>query len=64
MRPTDEFLVDCPHCWERIAFELDQSDPGVHELIEDCPVCCSPIALRLTVGDDGSPALEARHPDE
>jgi hypothetical protein len=64
MQALEELLVQCPHCWQSFAVEMDCSECGLHEFIEDCPVCCAPIQYRLAVDGDVGARVEALRPDD
>jgi len=41
----EEAIVDCPHCGEPAAFEIDTTAGEEQSYFEDCPVCCRPMEV-------------------
>jgi transcription elongation factor Elf1 len=43
----DEYVFQCPYCWEQISMLIDVSQPN-QSYIEDCEICCNPIQVSIT----------------
>jgi hypothetical protein len=41
----EEIVVDCPHCGEPAAFDVDTTAGEEQSYYEDCPVCCKPMEV-------------------
>ena len=41
----EEIIVDCPHCGEHIALDVDTTAGSEQSYFEDCPVCCRPMEV-------------------
>jgi hypothetical protein len=41
----EEIVVDCPHCGEPAAFDVDTTAGVEQSYYEDCPVCCKPMEM-------------------
>ena len=41
----EEIIVDCPHCGEHVALDVDTTAGPEQSYFEDCPVCCRPMEV-------------------
>ena len=41
----EEVVVDCPHCGEHVALDVDTTAGPEQSYFEDCPVCCRPMEV-------------------
>lgn len=46
MNLSEDIEVECPHCGEVFAIEVDTAR-GSYTTIEDCAVCCRPMTLTI-----------------
>ena len=45
--------IECPHCGESMALNLDLGGGRSQDYVEDCQVCCRPCRIRLQYDDQG-----------
>ena len=43
----EEAIVDCPHCGEHVALDVDTTAGAEQSYFEDCPVCCRPMEVSV-----------------
>jgi phage terminase large subunit GpA-like protein len=43
---VEDVEVECPHCGEIFAIQVD-TEEGSYSTIEDCAVCCRPIQIQV-----------------
>ena len=41
----EETIVDCPHCGEAMALDVDTTAGAEQSYYEDCAVCCKPMEV-------------------
>jgi DNA-directed RNA polymerase subunit RPC12/RpoP len=47
---SDEFLVTCPFCGERVEIYVEPDVKG--SFVQDCEVCCNPWRVNVTGRDE------------
>ena len=47
---SDEFVVICPYCAERVAIYVEPDVTG--SFVQDCEVCCNPWRVQVSGHDD------------
>jgi len=47
----EEYIFNCPCCWQEISMLLDLSVPE-QTYTEDCEVCCRPLVIHFQVVDE------------
>jgi hypothetical protein len=57
----EEAIVDCPHCGEPVALDVDTTAGHEQSYVEDCAVCCRPmeVFVRCRPGEIVSISLSA-----
>jgi hypothetical protein len=41
----EETIVECPHCGEPMALDVDTTGGAEQSYYEDCAVCCKPMEV-------------------
>ncbi len=59
MNLVEDAEIECPHCGETFAIEVD-TEGGSFEMTEDCAVCCRPIAVSVRCRPGRIEAIEVQ----
>jgi len=56
----NEYLFQCPYCWEQISMLIDTSQ-NHQQYIEDCEICCNPIQISVTTENQEIVSFQAEN---